>query len=159
MTYRKITKHETVMHYVLTYEEAKKLATDGWIDYKDFIQHPWMICRTGDGHAQGTRDESKVTCARCLDKLHPNKWLETYQAIIDAATKQAIEQAKLDGRAGIVGPLTLVFKRGEVKLLNLHAVDIPDGFLNSFRELQPSVPYEAYGRWIRENTKDLEVLP
>lgn len=27
---------------------------------------PEMLCRTGDGHREGTRDWSKVTCPRCL---------------------------------------------------------------------------------------------
>lgn len=31
--------------------------------------HPEMLCRTGDGHAVGTRDKEKVTCERCRLKL------------------------------------------------------------------------------------------
>jgi hypothetical protein len=33
-------------------------------DYK-----PEMLCRTGDGHATGTRSKDSVTCDRCLVAL------------------------------------------------------------------------------------------
>lgn len=30
------------------------------------FDRPEMLCRTGDGHAQGIREWSLVTCPRCL---------------------------------------------------------------------------------------------
>lgn len=61
-------------HYQLTLQEHRA-ARVGYVDpdryrpgHRDY--HPEMLCRTGDGHAQGTRDIGKVTCPRCLDKLN-----------------------------------------------------------------------------------------
>lgn len=31
------------------------------------FDRPEMLCRTGDGHAQGTRTWADVTCRRCLE--------------------------------------------------------------------------------------------
>lgn len=56
-------------HFQLTLNEAREHATNKWVDAQDFAAHPWMLCRTGDGHASGTRTKSIVTCPACLEKL------------------------------------------------------------------------------------------
>ena len=58
-----------VTHYEMTRQEALAIASNNWIDPKDFAQHPWMLCRTGDGHALGTRREVAVTCPACKELL------------------------------------------------------------------------------------------
>jgi hypothetical protein len=64
-----------MLHYALTYQEARaaKLASgaaNDWIDPGDFRDLPARAaaCRTGDAHAQVTRDWSRVTCDRCQAK-------------------------------------------------------------------------------------------
>jgi hypothetical protein len=62
-----------MMHYQMTLEEHR-VARGSYVDpdryrpdHKDY--QPEMLCRTGDGHAEGTRDQAKVDCPRCLYKL------------------------------------------------------------------------------------------
>ena len=54
-----------MIHYQMTYEEARQEATHKWIDPGDYRKQPWMLCRTGDGHAVGTRNDKQVTCPTC----------------------------------------------------------------------------------------------
>lgn len=54
-------------HYQMTYEERRAIS---YIDRNDFNAHPDMLCRTGDGHAQGTRDKPTVKCPACLERLN-----------------------------------------------------------------------------------------
>lgn len=61
-------------HYRLTYEEHVQIDQGFYVDpdrykanHRDY--HPEMLCRTGNFHAQGTRDPSKVTCIHCQKKL------------------------------------------------------------------------------------------
>lgn len=53
-------------HYKLTYEERRAIPGAGYIARSDFSARPTLICRTGDGHAVGSRDWAKVDCPRCL---------------------------------------------------------------------------------------------
>lgn len=53
-------------HYQLTYEERR--AVGGYVARSDDAAQPEMICRTGDGHAVGTRDWDSVTCPACLER-------------------------------------------------------------------------------------------
>jgi hypothetical protein len=60
-----------MMHYRMTLDEHR-LARGSYVDpdryregHRDY--RPEMLCRTGDGHAVGTRDWFKVTCERCLE--------------------------------------------------------------------------------------------
>jgi hypothetical protein len=65
-----------MIHYALTLDEHRAARGGRYVDpdryrpdHRGF--QPEMLCRTGDGHAKGTRDWSKVDCDRCLEK-HPN---------------------------------------------------------------------------------------
>lgn len=62
-----------MLHYQMTHDEHTA-ARGSYVDpdryrvgHRDY--QPEMICRTGDGHAKGTRDRSAVTCPRCLENL------------------------------------------------------------------------------------------
>lgn len=68
-----LVEGKDVVHYQLTYDEHKVEKNGGYVDparyregNKDY--HPEMLCLTGDGHAKGVRDWSKVTCERCIAK-------------------------------------------------------------------------------------------
>lgn len=54
-------------HYQTTFEEAKAM-TPSYINPEDFKAHPWMLCRTGDAHAQGTRQITTVDCPDCMER-------------------------------------------------------------------------------------------
>jgi hypothetical protein len=54
-------------HYELSREEHRaisKAARNG-----ASFDRPEMLCRTGDGHAKGTRVKAAVTCPYCLARL------------------------------------------------------------------------------------------
>jgi hypothetical protein len=61
------------MHYEMDQSEFSNAKGGGYIDpsrregSRDY--HPEMLCRTGDGHAKGTRNKDAVTCPKCLSKL------------------------------------------------------------------------------------------
>ncbi len=62
-----------MMHYHLTLQEHEA-ARGGYVDpdryregHRDYM--PEMLCRTGDGHAKGTRDIQAVTCDVCIAEL------------------------------------------------------------------------------------------
>lgn len=54
----------TAMHYELSDQERRAISESA--RRGAHFERPWMICRTGDGHAQETRVWSRVTCERCL---------------------------------------------------------------------------------------------
>lgn len=61
-----------MLHYAMTLDEHRA-ARGSYVDpdryregHRDY--QPEMICRTGDGHAKGIRDWSKVDCPHCLDR-------------------------------------------------------------------------------------------
>jgi len=66
----------TMLHYQLTLVEARKLMMNGWIDPADFNEHPTMLCRTGDGHATGTRVIARVDCPYCKERIRANEHLK-----------------------------------------------------------------------------------
>ena len=69
-----MSKHSSAMtHYVMTYAEHCA-ARDGYVDpdlYREghLDYRPAMLCRTGDGHANGTRDRNQVNCPRCIESM------------------------------------------------------------------------------------------
>lgn len=59
-----------MIHRTMTWQEHRA-ARGSYVDpdryregHRDY--RPEMVCRTGDGHARGTRDWSAVTCGQCL---------------------------------------------------------------------------------------------
>lgn len=57
-------------HFCLTLEEHRALR-GSYVDPSRYAEgrrdyRPEMLCRTGDGHAQGSRDWERVTCPACL---------------------------------------------------------------------------------------------
>ncbi len=54
-----------MVHYQHTFEEVRAVR---YMDRGDYEKHPPMLCKTGDGHAVGSRDWSAVTCPRCLQQ-------------------------------------------------------------------------------------------
>lgn len=63
-----------LMHYEMDHQEHMGAKGGGYVDpsryregHRDY--HPEMLCRTGDGHAKGTRNKGAVTCPACLAKL------------------------------------------------------------------------------------------
>ena len=52
------------MHYQLNAAEHAALSEAK--ERGATCDRPEMLCRTGDGHAQGTRVWDEVTCGRCL---------------------------------------------------------------------------------------------
>jgi len=60
-----------LVHYELTLEE-RRAWIGGYICASDFHARPTLLCRTGDGHAVGTRFAVKVTCPTCREKLKLN---------------------------------------------------------------------------------------
>ena len=61
-----------VRHYQLTLEERIAF-TGSYVCGGDDVKQPEMICRTGDGHAKGTRYWQIVTCPHCLAKKPKEK--------------------------------------------------------------------------------------
>lgn len=62
-------------HFVMTLEEHRAAIGGRYVDPARYgarmgsdptSGRPEMICRTGDGHAEGVRDWSRVTCPQCL---------------------------------------------------------------------------------------------
>ena len=54
-----------MVHFELNRREEMALS----VSRRDGSQgdRPWMLCRTGDGHAVGTRVWDSVNCPRCLE--------------------------------------------------------------------------------------------
>lgn len=71
-------------HYQLTYEEARADRNGAWIDPNDYKVNPQMLCRSGDGHAQGTRTLSAVDCRSCMaarSKQEIMDWARTIKGL------------------------------------------------------------------------------
>lgn len=59
-----------MMHFMLTLSEHVAVIGGRYVDPERYLKDhrdykPEMICRTGDGHAKGTRERSQVTCPDC----------------------------------------------------------------------------------------------
>jgi hypothetical protein len=54
-----------MVHFQLTYDEAKEESLGKWIDPDDYTASPWMLCHTGDAFAQGTRVDARIDCPEC----------------------------------------------------------------------------------------------
>ena len=63
------------VHFVMTFEEHKAAIGGRYVDPARYAGKGGtdptngrreMLCRTGDGHANGSRDWSAVTCPNCL---------------------------------------------------------------------------------------------
>ncbi len=78
-----------MIHYKMTHQEHEA-ARGSYVDpdrYKEGHRdyQPEMLCRTGDGHARGTRDLSKVDCHYCLARKElPNAPWEQVQELAKA---------------------------------------------------------------------------
>ena len=59
-----------MMHYAMTYEEAREARGGAWIDPGDFNALPARaaLCRTGDAHAKVSRNWEAVDCPACIAK-------------------------------------------------------------------------------------------
>lgn len=64
---------DTIVHHEMSREEHMNSTGGKYVDpdkyrkgHKDY--HPAMSCKTGNGHAKGTRSWDDVTCPKCLEQ-------------------------------------------------------------------------------------------
>jgi hypothetical protein len=84
----------------------------------------------------------------------------TYQQIVANTTECAVQHCRALAMQGICAPMRLYHKPGALALQSeaiTHSME-SDGWTATDRLLQCNVPYEAYGRWITEHSRDLPIL-
>ena len=93
------------LHFVMTLEEHRAAIGGRYVDPARYgarmgsdptTGRPEMICRTGDGHAEGTRDWSRVTCPQCLVRKPGADWSEEAADIVRAMDDQQVSRAAED---------------------------------------------------------------
>lgn len=83
--------------------------------------------------------------------------MKKYYEMISTAAERAKREISQLGMAGVAVPFKLLYRTGELLLIPEYE-EAPEGFRDSGKLLQPSVPYEQYARWIERNSGDLAIL-